>query len=326
MRPCLLYVGTGDGMFVFRVSGKELELVGRGIEGNAVRGIAVHPEDSKIAYVACGLRGWGLYRTQDAGRSWELLGFKDRWVWDVVLHPNDPKTLYVGTEPPMLYLSRDNGKTFKAFEGIERLPSRPSWKFFYEPFYGGHIHGIALHPKRPERIFAGVEHGALIYSHDHGKTWHKALVGHDLHRIALDPTNPDRVFAGTGEGLFISATAGQTWQAVPTLKDKYVHGISFDPRAVHRVYVYAGEAGSPLYRSDDGGRSFVPIGKGLPENGPADSLSLHPEEPNVLFYGGEVQKRRGQLFVSLDGGESFEPLGEELPKIWRLRAGKEPRG
>ncbi|MCL6642375.1 MAG: hypothetical protein K6T71_03510, partial [Candidatus Bipolaricaulota bacterium] len=77
-----------------------------------------------------------------------------------------------------------------------------------------------------------------------------------------------------------------------------------------------------LYRSDDGGRSFVPIGEGLPEDGPADSLSLHPEQPEVLFYGGEVRERRGQLFVSLDGGESFEPLGKELPKIWRLRAGR----
>ncbi|GBD40403.1 hypothetical protein HRbin38_00259 [bacterium HR38] len=77
--PCLLYVGTGDGMYVFHARGEELALVGRGIEGNAVRGIAVHPQDSKTAYAACGLRGWGLYRTVDAGQTWELLGFEDRW-------------------------------------------------------------------------------------------------------------------------------------------------------------------------------------------------------------------------------------------------------
>lgn len=309
-------------MFVFRASEKKLELIGRGIEGNAVRGIAVHPKDSKIAYVACGLRGWGLYRTEDAGQSWQLLGFKDRWVWDVVVSPTDPKTLFVGTEPPMLYVSHDESRSFQSFEGIERLPSRKNWKFFYEPFYAGHIHGIALHPKRPERIFAGVEHGALIYSHDSGKTWHEALVGHDLHRIAIDPQNPDRIFAGTGEGLFISDDAGRTWKAEPTLKDKYVHGIAFDPHDAHRVYIYVAEAGSPIYRSADGGHSFVPIGTGLPEDGPADSVSIHPITSEVLFYGGEVRERRGQLFISTDAGASWQPLGDELPKIWRVRTGR----
>ncbi|MCS6936148.1 MAG: hypothetical protein NZ610_03140 [Candidatus Bipolaricaulota bacterium] len=321
-RPCLLYVGTGDGIFVFRASEKKLELVGRGLEGNAVRGIAVHPKDSRIAYVACGLRGWGLYKTEDAGQSWELVGFKDRWAWDVAIHPHDPKTLYVGTEPPMIYISCNAGRTFQACEGIERLPSRKHWKFFYEPFYAGHIHGIALHPQCPERIFAGVEHGALIYSYDDGKTWHEALVGHDLHRIALDPLNPDRVFAGTGEGLFMSDDAGQTWKAVPKLTDKYVHGIYFDRHNAQRVYLYVAEAGSPLYRSDDGGRSFALISTGLPEDGPADSFSIHPDQSEVLFYGGEVRERRGQLFVSADAGASWQLLGDELPKIWRVRTGK----
>lgn len=319
LRSCLLYVGTGDGMFVFRVSERKLELIGRGIEGNAVRGIAVHPQNPQVAYVACGLRGWGLYKTEDAGHSWKLVGFKDRWVWDVVLHPNDPNTLLVGTEPPMLFVSRDGGRTFQAFEGIEKLPSRKAWKFFYAPFYGGHIHGIALHPKRPERIFAGVEHGALVYSYDNGQTWHEALVGHDLHRVAIDPLDPDRVFAGTGEGLFVSADAGRTWEPIPALKDQYIHAICFDAKHPQRVYIYGAVAGAPLYKSEDGGRSWRPIALGLPEDGPADSVSLHPEQPEVLFYGGEVRERRGQLFISRDGGESWQPLGDELPKVWRVR-------
>ncbi len=318
---CLLYVGTEDGMFVFRASSKSLTLIGRGIEGNAVRGIAIHPKDSQIAYVACGLRGLGLYRTKDAGRTWELLGFQDRWVWDVVLHPSDPKTFFVGTEPPMLYISRDEGHTFQAFEGIERLSSRKAWKFFYAPFYGGHIHGIALSPERPAWIFAGVEHGALIYSHDYGQTWHEALVGHDLHRVAMDPSNPNRVFAGTGEGLFVSEDAGRTWKPIAALKDQYIHAICFDPKHPQRMYIYGAQDGEPLYKSEDGGRSWRQIAAGLPENGPADSFSLHPEHPEILFYGGEVRERRGQLFVSCDGGESWQTLGTELPKIWRLRVG-----
>lgn len=322
INPCLLYVGTRNGMYVFYFDGKDLSLVGRGVEGNSVRGIAVHPENPEVAYVGCGLGGWGLHRTRDAGRSWETLGFKDVWVWDVVIHPGDPKTILVGTEPPMLYISRDEGLSFNAFNSIEGLSSRGSWSFFYEPFYAGHIHGIAIHPLRPERIFAGVEHGALIYTHDYGETWHEALVGHDIHRVAIDPQDPDRVFAGTGEGLFISTDAGLTWAPVEGMEGKYVHGVYFDPHKPSRVYVYVAETGSPIYVSDDRGRSFKPTGKGLPANGPADSFSIHPDNPEILFYGGEVGERRGQIFISPDSGNNWKPIGGELPKIWRLRISK----
>lgn len=306
-------------MFVFHFCNSKLELIGRGLEGNAVRGIAIHPQDPRTAYIACGLRGWGLHRTRDAGRSFEPLGFEDRWVWDVAFHPNDPKTLYVGTEPPMLYVSRDEGRAFRAFESIEQLPSRVHWKFFYEPFYAGHVHGIAIHPKRPERLFAGVEHGALIYSYDGGQHWQEALVGCDIHRITIDPADPDRVFVGAGEGLFMSEDAGQTWKTVPKLQGKYLHAICFDRQNPKRIYVYVAEGGGPLYRSDDGGHRWVPLAQGLPENGPSDSFCVHPADASVLFYGGEAEARRGQLFVSLDGGTNWQPLGQGLPKIWRLR-------
>lgn len=64
MEPCLLYVGTEDGLSIFRFEGDEqLKLIGHGLTGNAVRAIAVHPRDPRIAYVACGLRGWGLHRS-----------------------------------------------------------------------------------------------------------------------------------------------------------------------------------------------------------------------------------------------------------------------
>jgi hypothetical protein len=117
--PCLLYVGTKDGVYVFYMEGDRLSLVGRGIEKNAVRGIAIHPNNPEIAYVGCCLGGWGLHYTKDAGKSWESLGFKDLWVWDVIIHPSDCKTILVGTEPPMIYISKDEGSTFKAFSSTK---------------------------------------------------------------------------------------------------------------------------------------------------------------------------------------------------------------
>ena len=168
MENCLLYVGTEDGLVIVDVEGESATIRGRALEANAVRGIAAHPKAPGTAYVACGLRGWGLHRTTDGGRSFEEIGFSDRWVWEVVFDPADPRTIWIGTEPPMLYVSRDEGATFQDLPGIDELPSRPNWKFFHPPFHAGHIHGIAIHPDRPERIFAGVEHGSLVYTHNGG--------------------------------------------------------------------------------------------------------------------------------------------------------------
>ncbi len=325
MKPCLLYVGTEEGVFVFRWRGTDVAQLGRGLQGNAVRGIAVHPEDARSVYIACGLRGWGLHRSQDAGQSFESLGFMEQWVWDVVFHPNDHQTLYIGTEPPMLYVSHDSGRTFDALQGIDALPSRSHWHFFHPPFRdqpmkAGHVHGIALHPKRPERIFAGVEQGAVIFSEDGGQTWKEALVGHDVHRMAVDPADPDRIFAGTGAGLFVSEDGGKTWDPQPVLYG-YVHAIRFDPRRPETVYAYT-DGSHPLSKSTDAGRTWQTVGTELPPAGPADSLDLHPVDPAIVFYGGDTGPGQSRLFVSPDEGGTWRMLEAELPKVWRLRTGR----
>ncbi len=325
MKPCIVYAGTADGVFSLTFDGSDwLEQLGRGAEGNDVRAIAVDPQSPGTAYVGCGLRGWGLYRTGDAGRSFERLGFEDRWVWEVTLAPHGPETIYVGTEPPALYRSRDGGRSFERLSGIEQLSSRPSWEFFYPPFEAGHIHGLAIHPERPERIFAGVEVGALIHSEDGGRSWREALVGHDVHRVAVDPLDPDRVLAGTGEGLYVSPDAGRRWEAVQDFDGRYVHGVQYSPHDPTTAYVQVMEDGKPLYRGVDGRRSWEPLGGELPKARSADSLALHPSEPEVLFYGGETTEGRSHVFASSDGGASWSRLLPELSRIFRLRAGSQP--
>lgn len=319
----LLYAGTEDGVVVLRWDGGTgLRMVGRGLAGQAVRAIAVDPRDPARATVGCGLRGWGLHRTADAGGSFEALGFADRWVWEVAHPPGDPEALWVGTEPPMLYVSRDGGATFRPLEGLERLPSRARWTFFHPPFYAGHVHGLAFHPRRPGWVFAGVEHGALIYSRDGGATWQEALVGYDLHRTAVDPEDPDRVLAGAGEGLFASRDAGASWEPVPALAGRYVHGIVFCTERPGRVLVYAADPACPVYRSDDGGGAWKAVGAGLPPSGPADPLAVHPCDPERVCYAGDVDRRTSRLFVSTDGGRSWAIAGPELPKVWRLKAAR----
>ena len=326
--PFLAYLGTEDGIRVLRVRvsdrGEEIIEIASGLAGNAVRAIDIAPNDPLDAFVGCGLRGWGLYRTTDGGETFDLLGFDERWVWGLTRHPTDPETVYVGTEPPMLYVSSDGGDSFRPLEGLEEVPSRPQWTFFHEPFTAGHVHGIAIHPARPERIVAGVEHGALIYSKDGGETWHETLVGRDLHRVAFHPTDPDRVFAAAGSGLYRSDDGGEEWTAVPALRGLYLHSLVFDPDSPDRLYVYADRDGTPIYASGDGGDSWTALGEGLPAARPADPLRLHPADSSTLVYAGNGDEHATSLFVSTDRGVTWHRIGETLPKVWRLEVALHP--
>jgi hypothetical protein len=321
MDPCLAYVGTEDGLRAIWIEHDRIREDGSCVHGNAVRDLAFDPSHPGTVYVACGYRGWGLYRSRDGGRSAEPIAFTDLWVWGLALHPLDPGTLFVGTEPPAVYISHDAGDTFEACSGIDRLPGRSTWTFSYDPFKAGHVHGFALHRERPRRILAGVEVGGFIASDDQGQTWREALAAHDVHRVAVDPDLPDRVLAATGEGLFTSRDAGMTWEVVRELRGAYMHQVAFDPFIPGRVFVCVDADGfAPLYRSEDGGHTWTSLNVGLPQPGASVPLAFHPRSPDTLIYGGNVADALGALFVSEDGGETWRQLDDYLPRIWRVEA------
>ena len=161
MWPCEFLAGTADGIWRIRVrESGQAEVVAVSLRGHAIRGIAVDPGNAARVFVAAGLRGWGLHRSIDGGRSFSHVGFGDYWCWDVVIDRENPRRILVGTEPAMLWESLDDGATWRDFPTIDNVPSRSNWTFFHAPFHSGHLHGIAISADRPERIVVGVEHGA----------------------------------------------------------------------------------------------------------------------------------------------------------------------
>jgi photosystem II stability/assembly factor-like uncharacterized protein len=215
-------------------------------------------------------------------------------------------------------VSRDGARSFHACGGIDQLPSRDAWTFFYEPFRAGHVHGFALHPERSERILAGVEVGAFIASDDNGTTWREALVGNDVHLVSVDPGEPDHLLVATGEGVFASPDAGRTWDRVPVLA-AYLHQVAFDPFTPRRVYACVDADGfAPLYRSEDAGGTWAPVTGDLPRPGAGMPLAFHATDRDVLIYGGNVSQARGRLFVSEDRGRTWRAVGD-LPRIWQVK-------
>src|ERR1051325_11181276 len=81
----------------------------------------------------------------------------------------------------------------------------------------------------------------------------------------------------------------------------------------HRLYV--GTIGEGLWRSSDGGESFVRACDGMFVECHVRALAVHPRDPRVLYLGTELG-----LFRSTDGADSWERVESPLNglQIWSL--------
>ncbi len=131
---------------------------------------------------------FGLTRSTDEGRSWELTsfpGFHERndaaYCRMVLVKADDPDTIFVGTGDSIpgeiggLRVSRDGGRTW----ALAHLPEQPHSVVYW----------MANHPDRPEVVAAASLYGQLFLSGDGGRTWQKnRRVFGEIRSLALAPT------------------------------------------------------------------------------------------------------------------------------------------
>lgn len=198
---------------------------------------------------------------------------------------SDPNVIYVGGGEKTvrgnvssgygIWKSVDAGKTWTA-SGLEN--SR-------------HVPRIAIHPTNHNMVYAAVmgniykptQERGVYKSIDGGKSWKKTLFVNPhagVVDLIMDPTNPRILYASTwrvnrtpyslnsgGEGsaLWKSTDSGETWTEISTNKGfpegiLGIMGITVSPLNNQRLWaiVENKEAGG-LYRSDDGGASWVEV-------------------------------------------------------------------
>ena len=144
----------------------------------------------------------GLYRSEDAGRSWQkvalLTSHPHLDVMAVASDPKDPLLLYVGTHEAGVFKSTDGGTT---------------WKEVNSGLGGPDVHGLAIDPNAPSKLHAAVrEKGEGVYrSADRGGKWTRVDDGPAGEVKVLASVNISTgmggiyLYAGTAEGLQRSA-------------------------------------------------------------------------------------------------------------------------
>ena len=151
------------------------------------------------------------------------------------------------------------------------------------------------------RVFlAAAQDRGVVRSLD-GETWADTVgISASVHALAIHPVDGS-LFAGTQDAIYKSVDRGASWQVLSDLPSRgTIHGIEIDPN--NPLVMYATNYGRGVYRSTDGGLTWLPGTSGL-TNLQLWDLEMHPDNASVLFAG-----TTGGVFQSVDAGASWVQL------------------
>src|SRR5512145_1061918 len=99
------------------------------LKGNSPESLAVDPQNPTRLY--CGTWGSGLWRSDDAGKSWHPVGsgIVHDEITAVAVSPAEGGVVYAGTEPSAVFRSENGGETWTELSALQSLPSARSWSF-----------------------------------------------------------------------------------------------------------------------------------------------------------------------------------------------------
>jgi photosystem II stability/assembly factor-like uncharacterized protein len=254
--------------------------------------IAVAPSNPSVLYAAG--RPIGILKSTDRGRTWVPAreGILNTSAYHVVVHPKNPDLAYVGTYGGGVYRTRDGGR---------------SWEAASRGLGNTNIHALAIDPSRPDRLIASTSTGDVFQTLDGGARW--TPYGEGLLFMPGEVLASLLVRSGTawlGQGtLFARAAREAAWRATgQDLGDAAISALAEDAEG----RFYAGTRRQGLFRSDDRGRTWVPLAKEF-DRGWVRLVMVGPRGTTRVF----VSVLRVGLFRSDDRGTTWTKVGAGFP-------------
>jgi photosystem II stability/assembly factor-like uncharacterized protein len=207
-----------------------------------------------------------------------------------------------------LWRSDDGGQTWRKF--FLSLPANPDGLI-------PSVTALATDPQQPGALYVGTA-GQGVYRFDVGADGQGySLVGdvslYNAHIKGLVVGSDSRVYALTNKGLF--ANTGASWTELETLPEA---AVSLAVAPADPQILYAGTPSSGVYRSGDGGQSWVVPGVALR----VSALTVDEQNPERVVvataYGLGSQLAGGSVYESLDGGAQWHKLGETEAVVEKL--------
>jgi len=250
--------------------------IGPASMGGRIVALAVNPNDPAMYWAATA--SGGLLKTVNGGITYEHQFDKEATVsiGDVAVSASNPDIVWVGTgeNNPRNSVSYGDG-VYKSTDGGKKWTNMGLKGTFQ-------IGKIAVHPKNPDVVYVGAlgrlygpsDERGLFKTEDGGKTWKKIhFVDNNTGVIDLqiDPSNPDNLLIATWER---KRDEFDSWPGAEKMEDGYD---GYDP-------IRKWGAGSGLYKTTDGGKTFTKLTKGLPTcHLGRIGIDYYKKDPKVVY-------------------------------------------
>lgn len=343
----VLLVGTRKGAYSFCPDGDGWTEAAAHLSGWEISSMCCSPHGSGRLLAGTAHLAYGavVRVSDDRGATWRQIlngpqygpesGLRLNRIWQIVAgHPGKPGTLFAGVDAAGLFVSRDGGENWEENAALNRHASRPGWT---ETQAGVFVHTILVDPANARRMWVAISNGGVFRTEDGGESWAPCNAGlpvHSVdeawpelaggvHKIALDPTSSDTLFMQHCSGVFRSADAGDSWQAieeglpdtggfalaVSRHGDAYVAPLDQETRCFPD-----GRLG--VYRLRHGSREWEPVGRGLPEvphfvGVLRDGLAVHDHDSTVVCFG----TSQGDLFYLPAEDAAWERLPGQYGRV-----------
>mgnify|MGYP003327579126 FL=1 len=283
-----MYVAFGSGnLWKTTNNGISWKPIFNNIPSIGIGDIALAPSNSNIIYVGTGeslkkarnftMPGTGIYRSINAGESWQYLGLEDSWhIGEISVHPTNPDIVLVSVLGHF-WTSNINRGVYRTIDGGK------SWeRVLYIDEKTGSI-DVVISPSNPNIVYASMwenypsisgKNSGVYKSEDNGKTWEKITNGLPSGKktgrigLAVSYSNANKIYAlvdnlanerNNAAEVYSSVDGGKNWNK--THKDNllifpgigwYFADIYVSPNDDNEIYAL----GVRTAKSSDGGKSF----------------------------------------------------------------------
>jgi photosystem II stability/assembly factor-like uncharacterized protein len=279
-------------------------------------GLTVSPMDPKRVWATIGGDDGGIYRSDDAGKSWQLLNgnfemhSRQYYYGHIFADPQQVDTVYTFSSKDF-YKSTDGGK---------------KWSKIQTPH--GDYHDLWIDPHDSQRMVNGNDGGATV-TFDGGKSWspENNQATAQFYTARSDNSFPYRVYGAQQDNTTVSISSeatvgrgGPAFEEVGGGESGYVVPDFEDPNIV-----YAGAYWGLLTRFDrrTGIARNITVWPDYPGGRTAADqkyrfqwtfpIAESPADSGALYVGGNV------VFKSTDQGQSWKPISPDLTRNDKTR-------
>jgi photosystem II stability/assembly factor-like uncharacterized protein len=281
-----LYIGTSAGLFTSRDDGGSWELGVKDLIVNRVFAVAVDPVQPGVAYFSS--ENGQVYRTNNDGASFQSasgVGLPNEDILDLALVPFG--RAYARTGSGELYASDNLGGSWTLLSGSINQP----------------VLAVDYNPAFPWIVYAATQGGGLYFSDTNGAFWApltNGITNPFIFDVTISPNDPGVIYAASVGRVFVTIDGGVSWaertQGLPA--DGIITQVTLEPGLPQMVYASVRNGG--IYRSNDGGTTYQPVGPSLPVGGTIP-VAVSTVTPGKLFAG----TRAKGVHTTLDRGDNW---------------------